>query len=72
MDSETSLRLRPFRSLEVTGSYTWLNTAILALDGASQTQLPFQVGQPLIRRPHSSAGYNITWIRGRLMVNASA
>ncbi len=68
---ENSLRLRPFRSLEVTGSYTWLNTAILALDGASQTQFPFQLGQPLIRRPHNSAGYNITWIRGRLMVNAS-
>ncbi len=68
---ETSLRLRPFRSLEVTGSYTWLNTAILALDGTSQTKFPFQVGQPLIRRPHNSAGYNITWVRGRLMVNAN-
>jgi outer membrane receptor protein involved in Fe transport len=68
---ETSLRLRPFRSLEVTGSYTWLNTAILALDGTSQTQFPFQVGQPLIRRPHNSAGYNITWTRGRLMINAN-
>ncbi|MGH9701938.1 MAG: TonB-dependent receptor plug domain-containing protein, partial [Candidatus Acidiferrales bacterium] len=67
---ETSLRLRPFRSLEVTGSYTWLNTAILALDGTTQTQFPFQVGQPLIRRPHNSAGYSITWTRGRLMLNA--
>jgi outer membrane receptor protein involved in Fe transport len=66
---ETSLRLRPARSLEVTASYTWLNSSILALDGTTLVQFPFQVGQPLIRRPRNSAGYNITWTHGRLMLN---
>ncbi len=69
---ESSLRLRPFRSLEIMGEYTWLNTAILALDGSLAVQPPFVVGQPLIRRPRSSAGYNVTWTRGRLMLNSNA
>src|ERR1700683_1218264 len=69
---ETSLRLRPARSLEVTAEYTWLNTAILALDGTTMAQLPFFVGEPLIRRPRSSAGYDITWTHGRLMLNSNA
>jgi outer membrane receptor protein involved in Fe transport len=66
---ETSLRLRPARSLEVIASYTWLNSSILALDGTTLVQFPFQVGQPLIRRPRNSAGYNITWTHRRLMLN---
>jgi outer membrane receptor protein involved in Fe transport len=66
---ETSLRLRPIRSLEISGQYTWLNTDILALDGATGVQSPFQVGQPLLRRPHSSAGFNVTWLHRQLMLN---
>jgi outer membrane receptor protein involved in Fe transport len=66
---ETSLRIRPVRSLEISAEYTRLNTSILALDGTTQVQFPFQVGQPLIRRPRNSAGYNITWLRGHLMLN---
>ena len=63
--------MRPFRSLEIAGSYTWLNTEILALDGATEAQFPFEVGQPLIRRPHNSAGWNMTWTHGRLMLNTN-
>jgi len=66
------LRLRPTRSLELTGEYTWLNSAILALDGTSEVQLPFEVGEPLTRRPRSSAGYNATWSHGRWMLNSNA
>lgn len=70
---ESSVRLRPLRSLEMMAEYTWLNTAILALNGsATDVQLPFSVGQPLIRRPRNSAGYNITWTHGRLMLNSNA
>jgi outer membrane cobalamin receptor len=69
---ETSLRLRPTRSLELSAEYTWLNSAVLALDGASEVQLPFVVGEPLIRRPRSSAGYDVTWTHGRLMLNSNA
>jgi hypothetical protein len=52
--------------------YTWLNTAVLALDGTTGVQLPFFVGEPLLRRPRSSAGYDITWTHGRLMLNSNA
>jgi outer membrane receptor protein involved in Fe transport len=69
---ETSMRLRPLRSLEVIAEYTWLNSAILSLAGFTVTQPPFEVGQPLIRRPRSSAGYNVTWTHGRLMLNSNA
>ncbi len=69
---ESSLRLRPLRSLEIMGEYTWLNTAILALNGILAAQPPFEVGQPLIRRPRSSAGYNVTWTYRRLMLNSNA
>jgi outer membrane cobalamin receptor len=70
---ENSIRFRPVRSLEMTAEYTWLNTAILALNGTTNTvALPFMVGEQLIRRPRSSAGYNITWRHGPLMLNSNA
>ncbi|HUJ30342.1 MAG TPA: TonB-dependent receptor [Candidatus Acidoferrum sp.] len=69
---ENSLRLRPARSLELTADYTWLNTAILAVDGTNQVAFPFAVGEPLIRRPHNSADYNVTWTHGRLILNTNA
>ena len=34
--------------------------------------LPFSVGQQLIRRPRSSAGYDVTWTHRRLMLNSNA
>ena len=69
---ETSLRLRPFRSLELAAQYTWLDSAILALDGSTLAQTPFAVGQPLLRQPRSSAAYNLTWRHKRLMLNTNA
>jgi outer membrane receptor protein involved in Fe transport len=69
---ESSMKLRPFRSLEIMGEYTWLNTAILALDGSLAVQPPLVVGQPLLRRPRSSAGYNVTWTHRRLKLNSNA
>jgi outer membrane receptor protein involved in Fe transport len=69
---ETSLRLRPLRSLDVSAEYTWLNTSILALDRSDTVLAPLAVGQPFLRRPRSSAGYNVTWHHGRLMLNTNA
>ncbi len=66
---ETTIRLHPIRSLEFSGSYTWLNSAILALDGFTEPVDPFTVGEPLIRRPHNAAGINATWTKNRLMLN---
>jgi outer membrane cobalamin receptor len=69
---ETSLRLRPVRSVELSAEYTWLDSSILALDGSTLVNSPFVVGQPLLRRPRESASHNITWRRRRLMINTNA
>ncbi len=69
---ENSIRVHPIRSVELSAEYTWLNTAILALNQTNQAPFPFTVGQPLIRRPRSSAGYDATWTHGRLMLNSNA
>jgi len=69
---ETSLRLRPLRSLELSACYTWLDTSILAIDGSTLVSSPFHVGQPLLRRPRSSASYNVTWRHRRLTLNTNA
>jgi outer membrane receptor protein involved in Fe transport len=66
---ETTIRIHPFRSFEFSGSYTWMNTAILALDGFPEPVDPFTVGEPLLRRPRNAAGFNATWTKKRLMLN---
>src|SRR5262249_44403677 len=69
---ETTLRVHPFRPLEFAAEYTWLNSAVLALDGSNKSSAPFQVGQPLLRRPRESASYNITWRHRALTLNTNA
>ena len=69
---ELSLRLQPTRSIRVEAEYTRLDTAILSLENTSVALSPFQVGQPLIRRPKNSAFYEVTWQHGRLMLNTNA
>lgn len=66
---EISFRLRPRRSIQWSGSYTRLSTAILALDGSTLAETPFLVGQPLLREPRNSGATNLTWRHGRLMLN---
>ncbi len=66
---ETTIRIHPIQSLEFSGSYTWMNTAILALDGFTEPMDPFSVGEPLLRRPRNAAGFNATWTKKRLMLN---
>ena len=69
---EVSFRLQPLRSLEFGGQYTYLDSSILALDGSSQANDPFEVGQPLLRRPTHSASYNLTWRHRNLTLNTNA
>ena len=66
---ETTIRIHPIRSLELSGSYTWMNTAILALDGFTEPIDPYTVGEPLLRRPRNAGGFNATWTKKRLMLN---
>jgi len=69
---ESSIRVHPLPSVELSAEYTWLNSAILALNDTNQTTFPFAVGDPLLRRPRNSAGYDATWTHGRLMLNSNA
>jgi outer membrane receptor protein involved in Fe transport len=68
---ELSVRVQPIRSLEISGQYTWLDSEILALDGSTQANSPFLVGQPLIRRPRNAGSYDISWRHGRFRANSN-
>lgn len=69
---ELSFRVHPIKTLELEGQYTLLDTAILPVDGTSTVDLPFVVGQRLLRRPRNSASYNVTWHYRKLMLNTNA
>ncbi len=70
--AEISFLVRPVRSLQMSVEYTRDNTEVLSLDGSSLALAPLQVGQPLINVPRNSAGYNVTWRHGNLMLNSNA
>ncbi len=64
--TEVTAQFRPSHWLNLTGSYTWLDTEILSLDGGSGlVQKYFYLGQPLIRRPKHSGSMLATFHRGR-------
>jgi iron complex outermembrane receptor protein len=48
-------------------AYTWLDTEILAVDRSGQAPPPFEVGDPLIRRPRHQASADLLVIRGRFI-----
>jgi outer membrane cobalamin receptor len=69
---EFSAKLRPARWLFVEGSYTLLQTEILALNGApGLAPTPFSVGQELLRRPRNSGSALVSFHRGRISANAT-
>ncbi len=69
---EVSFRVNPLQSLEFGGQYTFLDTAVLALDGSGLANAPYQVGQRLLRRPRHSASYNVAWRHKRLTLSTNA
>jgi outer membrane cobalamin receptor len=53
--------------ITVRGSLTFLDTEILAVDGApGVAPPPYEVGEPLIRRPARQGSVDVTWTRGRV------
>jgi outer membrane cobalamin receptor len=67
LGTEYSARLRPARWLYITGWYTWLDSEILSLNGATNlAPAPFSVGQQLLRRPANSGAFTATFTRGRV------
>lgn len=58
--------------LSIRGGYTWLDTRILAADDTGVTGLaPFEVGDPLLRRPTHRAFVDLTYARGGVSAFAS-
>ena len=63
---EVSAVTRINTSLETRANYTWLITEVLAVDGTEeQAPSPFEVGDPLIRRPRHQGNIDILLTRGR-------
>ena len=49
------------RQVGVRGTYTFLDTEILAIDGLAQAPSPYQVGDPLLRRPRHQGSITVDW-----------
>ena len=65
--TEYSARIRPTRWFYISGWYTWLDSEILSLNGATNlAPAPFSVGQQLLRRPANSGAFAATFRRGRV------
>jgi outer membrane cobalamin receptor len=68
--TEFSANLRPARWALLTGSYTYLKSEILSLNGSSGlAPRYFAVGQELLRRPAHSGAFVSTFFWGRLTAN---
>ena len=68
---ELSAALRPARGFDARVSYTFLSTEILAVDNLGVAPAPFEVGDPLLRRPRHQASFDLTWTRGPLVAFAT-
>jgi len=69
---EISFRVNPVQSLELAGQYSFVDSSVLALDGSTSAGWPYEVGQPLVRRPRHSGSYSITYRYKRLTLNTNA
>ena len=70
---ETALAWRPTAAVSLRGHYTWLDTEVLAVDGAAaQAPPPFTVGDPLLRRPRHQGGVDVTFSTARWQGFATA
>lgn len=63
---ELSGRARGRGGLGARLAYTWLDTAVRAVDGTSVAPSPFRVGDALLRRPRHQGLADVTWQRGRV------
>ena len=63
---ELSAALHVASGLTTRVSYTFLDTAILAVDGLGTAPPPFEAGQPLLRRPRHAASVDVVYARGAL------
>ena len=65
--AELALAWRPTMAFSARSTFTWLDTEVLAVDGAAgQAAPPFKVGDRLLRRPRHQGSADVIWTRGRL------
>jgi outer membrane cobalamin receptor len=70
--AELAARYRPARWISVSGSYTYLDSEVLSLNGSTGlAPIPFSVGQELIRRPANSGSFVSSFSRGRVSANVT-
>jgi outer membrane receptor protein involved in Fe transport len=70
--AELAIRVRPARWMSLAGAYTYLDSALLSLEGSSGVAPKyFRVGQELIRRPRNSGAFVASFTRGRLSSDVS-
>jgi outer membrane cobalamin receptor len=71
---ELETRWRALDGVELSAAYTFLDTAILAVDRGADAPPPFSVGDPLVRRPRhqASAALVVTASRATLFAEAGA
>jgi vitamin B12 transporter len=70
---ELALTARPVARLTARATYTFLDSEILAVDGADgQAPSPFAVGDRLLRRPRHQGSVDVAWGTSRLQAFATA
>jgi outer membrane cobalamin receptor len=63
---ELAARTRTSWGLDANFTYTWLHSAILAVDrGQGRAPAPFRPGDPLLRRPRHQGSVDVALTRGR-------
>ena len=71
--AELALTVRPEARLTARATYTFLDSEILAVDGANgQAPSPFAVGDRLLRRPRHQGSVDVAWGTSRLQAFATA
>ncbi|MEO7135333.1 MAG: TonB-dependent receptor, partial [Vicinamibacterales bacterium] len=63
--AELSAAWRINTGLDLRGNYTFLDSEILAVNGSSAAQTPYQVGDALLRRPRHSGSIDASWSHAR-------
>ena len=70
--AELGLTVRPSGRFSARAAYTFLDTEILAVDGADgEAPTPFAVGDPLLRRPRHQGSVDAVWSAGGVQVFGS-
>ncbi|MEP7117102.1 MAG: TonB-dependent receptor [Acidobacteriota bacterium] len=71
--AELALAWRPIAGLSARGTYTFLDSEVLAVDGATdQAPPPFTVGDRLLRRPRHQGSVDLAYAHGRAQAFATA